>query len=109
MSSYLSLKGGVSPGSEGVSFDELSKTIKWDLGDIQRGVGYTSGHRSVSFKIGLVPSNSQVGEAPIVLNKTTLYGKDKFTGSSLTSTRNALNTSLYTDTGVPETSGRVVN
>lgn len=107
--SYVSWKGAVSPGSEGVSFDELSRTIKWDLGDIQRGVGYTSGHRSVSFKIGLVPSNSQVGEAPIVLNKTTLYGKDKFTGSSLTSTRNALNTSLYTDTGVPETSGRVVN
>ena len=107
--SYVSWKGAISPGSEEVSFDELSRTIKWNLGDIQKGVGYTSGHRSVSFKIGLIPSSSQVGEAPIILNKTTLYGKDKFTGSSLTSTRNALNTSLYTDTGVPETSGRVVN
>lgn len=107
--SYVSWKGAISPGSEEVSFDELSRTIKWNLGDIQKGVGYTSGHRSVSFKIGLTPSSSQVGEAPIILNKTTLYGKDKFTGSSLTSTRNALNTSLYTDSGVPETTGRVVN
>ena len=106
---YVSWKGKVSPGSENVTFDELSRTVKWDLGDIQKGVGYTSGHRSVSFQVGFVPSVSQVGTAPTVLNKTTLTGKDKFTGENLSATRNALTTSLYTDTGVADTGGKVIN
>jgi hypothetical protein len=62
----------------GVTYNEGSRTVTWNLGDVKAGVGYTSTARSGAFQIEFNPSTSQVGQTPILVNGAVFSGQDRF-------------------------------
>lgn len=65
-------------GQAGVSYDAASRTVKWDLGELKAGTGYTTAAKTASFQVVLNPSVSQVGQTPALTGAAVLSGTDRF-------------------------------
>ncbi len=95
--SYVSWLGAFVPAQEEMTFDPITRTVTWKIGDLRAGTGFASPVREVSFQVSLFPSLSQVGESPTVVNQTTISGRDTFTSAFLEQSRESLTTRLGTD------------
>jgi hypothetical protein len=62
----------------GITYNEGSRTVTWNLGDVKAGTGYTSSARTGAFQIEFTPSESQVGQTPVLVNSATFSGQDRF-------------------------------
>lgn len=71
---YVSYKAG----DPGISYDAPSRTVRWDLGELKAGTGYTAGARAASFQVELSPSISQAGQAPDLTGVAQLTGTDRY-------------------------------
>ena len=91
---YLSAISG-----EGVTYDAASRTVKWPIGDLKAGVGYTLSSRQAAFQVTLVPSTSQVGQAVQLTGQTTLSGQDRFAQVNVTSQAAAPTTKISGEAG----------
>lgn len=80
--SYVRYLSGVS-GGEQVSYDERTRRVTWSAGEVKASVGTSLPKREVSFKVGLTPSISQVGQRPSLVNNLSLSADDRFTGSKV--------------------------
>jgi hypothetical protein len=80
-----------------ISFDAASRTVRWDLGDLAAGVGYSSPERQASFQIVLTPSASQAGEAPALTGVSVLTGQDRFAQVPVSTSAGAVTTALPSD------------
>jgi hypothetical protein len=67
-----------SQGGAGIVYDDDSRTVRWDLGDISAGVGFTLPVRQAAFQVRFSPSTSQVGQSPALTGNATLTGQDRF-------------------------------
>jgi len=76
-------------GGEGITYDQSSRTVRWSVGDVKAGVGYTSAAREVSFQISMSPSQSQVGQAPQITGAAALTGTDRFAQVQVSATAEA--------------------
>lgn len=65
------------PGSD-ITYDDASRTVKWPIGDLKAGVGYTLSALQAAFQVTLTPSTSQVGQVPQLTSTATLNGQDRF-------------------------------
>jgi hypothetical protein len=65
------------PGS-GITYDAASRTVKWPIGELKAGVGYTLSSLQAAFQVTLTPSTSQVGQVPQLTSAATLSGQDRF-------------------------------
>ena len=65
------------PGS-GITYDAGSRTVRWALGDLSAGLGYSLPSREVSFQVVLTASDSQVGGSPALTGSAVLSGQDRF-------------------------------
>ena len=65
-------------GQTGVVYDAASRTVRWDLGELKAGTGYTLGARTAAFQVTLNPSVSQVGQTPALTGTAALTGTDRF-------------------------------
>lgn len=89
--------GTVDPSSESVTYNEFGREVRWDIGSVPAGIGYTSPPREVAFQVALVPSISQVGSAPLLVGPATLRGYDLFTETTVQSTSGEATTMITTD------------
>jgi len=92
---YVRWLGTVSPSVEYVTFNESDGTVTWNVGKLlpNTGVGTTPSRRVV-FSIGLVPSTSQVGQSPALIQNQKLVGVDEFVSTSIESTVSDFTTDL---------------
>ncbi|MDO8492764.1 MAG: hypothetical protein Q7S34_03940 [bacterium] len=90
--SYVRFLGEVTPSSEDVVFNKVGGIVTWNAGVVRAGVGFSQPSKTVSFKIGVTPSVTQIGETPIIVNETSLETNDRFTGTPITLTKPALTT-----------------
>ncbi len=65
-------------GQTGMTYDAASRTVRWDLGELKAGTGYTSAARTAQFQVTLNPSQSQVGQAPALTGAAVLSGTDRY-------------------------------
>lgn len=65
-------------GQSGVTYDAASRTVRWDLGELKAGTGYTLAARTAAFQVLLSPSVSQVGQAVALTGSAMLSGTDRF-------------------------------
>tara|TARA_B100000745_G_scaffold114506_2_gene73854 strand:- start:20548 stop:22566 length:2019 start_codon:yes stop_codon:yes gene_type:complete len=76
---YVRWLGTVSPSVEYVTFNENDGTVTWNIGKLLSDTGVNgSSPRRVVFSIGLVPSTSQVGKSPPLIQNQRLTGLDNF-------------------------------
>lgn len=106
--SYVRWLGRISPSMENVTFNETSGMVEWSVDFLPLGTGYNNSPREVSFQIGLVPSVSQIGTHPVLVNQQTVRGLDRFTDTTISSVRNALTTEISTDSNTSYNDYQVV-
>ncbi|GEM_PF-1624189 len=78
-----------------ISYDPKNKHVNWSIFEIPAGaekIGF-------AFKVGIVPSQSQVGIYPPLLKNLTVSGQDKKTGQKITKNLGAITTKLYDEKG----------
>ncbi|MBU1956304.1 hypothetical protein KKG37_00330 [Patescibacteria group bacterium] len=80
---YVSWLKSVSPTTENIFYNELGGEIVWSAGEIEAGAGITKKPKIVAFQVELIPSITQVGTFPILVNDATLTATDSFTGSTV--------------------------
>jgi hypothetical protein len=84
------------PGS-GITYDEGSRTVRWNVGEVSAGVGYTSPERQGAFQIMLTPSSSQVGQSVPLTGAAVLTGQDRFAQIDVQTSAEAATTILNGD------------
>lgn len=96
--SYVRWTGKISPSSEDIAFNPLGGKIVWNVGSVKPKADVSnSGQKEVAFQVALLPSLSQVGDSPILINQQTINGFDRFTNTALNSVKKELTTRLVTD------------
>lgn len=106
--SYMNWNDLVSPISEMITYDSLSRTIVWDIGGVKSGTGFSLPPRQVSFLVSLTPSLSQVGTAPDLIGEAVLSGTDSFTNTTVGETTLPVNTEIKSDPAYGPDDGKVV-
>jgi hypothetical protein len=86
-------------GGTGITYDEGSRTVRWNMNDLKAGAGYTLPARQAAFQIRLTPSTSQVGQAPVLTGKSTLSGQDRFAQTPVNASAPAATTNLSGENG----------
>ena len=104
---YVDWIGTTSPSGETMTYDDSSRTVSWNIGQIAPGVGTTGAARAVSFQVRLNPSVSQVGSEPALVLPASVTAKDSYTGETVTASRPAVSTQLDNDAHFPEEGGVV--
>lgn len=94
---YVVWAGLTSPGTELVSYDENSRVVTWNIGDLQAGTGYANAPRSTQFQVSFTPSISQLGSIPTLLSVSNLTGIDASTSRSIGLSVSELTTKYSTD------------
>jgi hypothetical protein len=89
----------VSAGNGAVSYDSGSRTVRWSLGNIKAGVGYTTPAQTATFEVVLTPSVSQVGSVPALTGDAQFEGQDRFAQVNVQSSATAPTTQLQGDIG----------
>jgi hypothetical protein len=89
-------------GSGAMYFNPVTKQIEWNVGDID-----SQSTKEMVFTVGILPSLSQVGITPILVNRQTLESTDRFTGTTLSAISDQLNTELPLESGYEEGNGIV--
>jgi hypothetical protein len=84
----------------GISYDTGSRTVRWDLGDVKAGVGYSSAARQGFFQVALTPSTSQVGLSPMLTGTAALSGTDRFAQVSVSAVAEAPTTKVSDVSGM---------
>ena len=94
--------GSIYPTSEQLTYDAGSRSLTWNVGSIDRGIGFGSTNREVSFQIKLKPGTTQVGSAPTLINAPKITGMDTFTNKPIDTTGHESTTKLTNDPAYPD-------
>jgi len=95
--SYVTWQNSFAPQSENIAYDQTSRTVEWDPGDIAADAGVTGAAKEVAFQVSFLPSISQVGTAPAILGEADLSGHDTWSDADLDSSKPGLSTRILTD------------
>lgn len=106
---YVAWKNMIVPQSETaqVTYNEVTRQLVWNVGDIPAGTTAAPGPKTLSLKIGITPSSQQVGSVPLLTDSLVLTGKDAFTNQDLSITKLPLNTQLINDGTGPGIDGKI--
>jgi hypothetical protein len=100
---YVEWLGEVEPAGEDLRYNEVTKELRWTLGDVPRGTGYTLPARTLAFQVAIEPSLSQKGSEVVLLYEQFARGVDVYTGRVIELTNDERSTYMRTD---PEFGGR---
>jgi hypothetical protein len=84
---------------EGVTYDAPSRTVRWPVGTLKAGVGYTLPTRQAAFQVTLVPSSSQVGQIPPLTGPISFTAQDRFAQVNVSAQADAPTTKLTGESG----------
>lgn len=104
---YVRFMGTISPNGEKLEYSPIGGTVTWNVGTVEPG-NQTAKKREVSFQVALLPSLSQIGSSPVLLNDQSITGSDRFTSTTVGTTRPLQTTRLSADPAVQFTDGVVM-
>lgn len=85
------------------AFDSKSREIVWDVGEINSGI--LEGGPNISFQVKLVPTKEQKEEKAEIIKEVIISGEDEWTGQTITSKDEAIDTTLPDDPTIQEKDG----
>lgn len=98
---YVRYTGVANPAS-GISFNEDSRTVTWQIGEFAAG-----GSAKGSFQVALLPSVSQKGTSPRLVSDAVLSGVDRFVQGQVSATAPSVTTELSEDSSFHSGDGTV--
>lgn len=87
---------------DNVTYSAQSRTMKWTIGDMDANT-----EKVVSVQVSFLPSLSQVGTTPTILESQRFKATDRFTGTVVRAEHPALTTSLYSESDGDLKDGKV--
>ncbi|MBI2049215.1 MAG: hypothetical protein HYT29_02175 [Parcubacteria group bacterium] len=105
---YMRWVGAVSPSSENLLYDPDSRMVKWQTGEVLAWRGVASLPSEAAFQVGFLPSVSQIGRAPVIIEEAVFSGTDEFTKAVLSARSPAATTELTTDSKFQAGNGAVI-
>ncbi len=106
--SYVRYVGAVSPNDSTLTYNEHTRMVTWNAGDIAAGTGYGAASRQVAFQVALLPSSSQRGTSPILMNTPQLTAVDRFTQHQIAGSKDGITTQTNTDPAYQSNFGEVL-
>ena len=107
--SYVTFTGKMAPTDGSLTYDNATRTVTWNIGDVAPGTGSATQPQTAAFQISYTPSVSQSQTTPILVGNQTLTGTDRFTSAQVGNTAPALTTQAATDPAYKATFGTVGN
>jgi len=98
-----------SPEGSTIEYDESTRDLFWNLGDLSAGAGIISKDPEAIFKISITPNNSDIGNFIHLMDLVTISATDEFTGISLSGSSASVDTSGLSDSGFDAEDGRVIS
>ena len=105
---WMRFLGNSYPVEENLVYNSATRQITWRAGSVSRGAGITSPIKEVAFQVAFLPSLSQVGDLPNLINITNFSALDNFSGVEISGQRPALTTNISGDPGFLDGQGIVV-
>jgi hypothetical protein len=86
-----------------VTYNTVTRTLRWNIGNL-------SAHKEVTMgmQVSFIPSASQLGRMPTILETQRLKAVDRFTGTTVRTTASALSTDFSEGGMNKDDVGRVV-
>lgn len=94
---YVKWLNTFSPSGEKVTYNESTRMITWNVGDVKAGTGYSTSPREVALQVSFTPSLSQVSTAPLLMGEVKASATDRFTQTTVESSKTGPSTKLSTD------------
>ena len=94
---YVSWMDTFAPRDESVSYDPVTRVVKWRVGDVPAGAGYSAPSVDLAFQVTLFPSVTQTRDDVDLLSESTFTYYDRFTGQNLIIEHPPVSTKLETD------------
>ncbi len=104
---FVRFTGAISPSDGSLSYNDATRTVTWNAGDVPAGTGISGNARTVSFQVALLPSVSQQGTSPVLMNAPTVTGTDRFTQKQLSTVGTLLTTQTTSDPAYQASFGQV--
>jgi hypothetical protein len=104
---YVKWVGQVYPSTAQVSYDPLTRTVTWNVGDVSSGTGYSTPIKEMNYQVAFDPSLSQVGQSPIITNDQKLSGLDSFVNQTINGSDGPLDIQIVTDPAFKDGQGVV--
>lgn len=106
--SYVTWLERSSPVGESITYNEGSRKVTWNVGDVRAGTGGVSSAREVAFQILATPSLSHVGDDLPLTSGVLFAGTDTWSASRISARADAVTTDTVTDPAFASGEGRVV-
>jgi hypothetical protein len=85
-----------------VEYNDVTHELTWQVGNIDSGK-----QKELVFKVSILPSSSQVGIKPVLVNNQYLVANDRFTNATLETDSKLITTELPEETGYGKNNGVV--
>lgn len=85
-----------------VTYNTVSKRLQWVIGDIPKGE-----RKEFAFQVSILPSTSQLGNDPTLINQQSIRVNDSFTGALLQDSIRPVTTELSPEFGFERDNGEV--
>ncbi len=102
--SYIRFTGSVSPSDGSITYNETTRTVTWEAGDVTSG---SASAKTASFQIGFTPSTTQVGQSPTLITAQQVSGVDRFTQHQILGSQPSLSTQITSDPAYSAQDGSV--
>ena len=101
--SYVRYTGSVSPNDGSLTYDESSRTVTWNVGNVD----VSAVPKTMSFQVALTPSVSQSGSSPVLVGRQSVTGTDGFTHKPIQGTVGEITTQTLSDPAYTDAKGKV--
>lgn len=100
--SYVTFTGQVFPQTESsrLNFDEESRELTWDVGEVNAGTGVTKDPKTVVFQISFIPTEAHRGTSPVLVEKVRGTAQDLWAERPVEFESSPLSTELPDDSEV---------
>lgn len=105
---YVEWMNETYPAGAALSYNENTRVVTWNAGDVSAGTGSAVSPREVSFRVSMAPSVTDIGRTPVLVDQPTLRAVDAFTGDVVERTARDQTTTLTDDPLFPNMRGNVV-
>jgi hypothetical protein len=103
----VSLTGKIFPEDSSLTFDQVSREVVWETGDLLAGTGPFEPAPSVAFQVRFVPTLVQQGNVAQIIGEARIEADDLFTQRTLFATDSFIDTTLPDDNSVTNAMGIV--
>ena len=105
--SSVNLTGEISPKESRLTFDQNSREIIWEVGDLTANAGILNSAPEINFQIKFNPNSNQRGQVAKLIDNIKIIGEDSWTGQLIEIEVQAIDTGSLSDEGMGREQGIV--